>query len=179
MAEFFRESPLGQIIRLMTGNKVLKYPEEKDDFICPNHYHESGPRKGDLSGTSSASNSIPSEARMATDQDFEAKVNGLGTVPTQPDLPMAEKAQSNAALESNLSRVMSRPMMNKVSTRADLEEAYREATHRDEVEKGPSQPIVPVKTADGITLVDWYTTDDPENPQNWSRGKKLFVVLQI
>jgi DHA1 family multidrug resistance protein-like MFS transporter len=27
--------------------------------------------------------------------------------------------------------------------------------------------------------VDWYTTDDPENPQNWSRGKKGTVVLQI
>jgi DHA1 family multidrug resistance protein-like MFS transporter len=28
-------------------------------------------------------------------------------------------------------------------------------------------------------LVDWYTTDDPENPQNWSFGKKAVVLLQI
>ncbi|KAK9241737.1 hypothetical protein V1506DRAFT_174835 [Lipomyces tetrasporus] len=31
--------------------------------------------------------------------------------------------------------------------------------------------IVPVKTSDGILLVDWYTTDDPDNPQNWSPWK--------
>ncbi|KAK9235500.1 major facilitator superfamily domain-containing protein [Lipomyces kononenkoae] len=34
-------------------------------------------------------------------------------------------------------------------------------------------------TADGIVLVDWYTTDDPDNPQNWSPWKKHFVSLLI
>ena len=24
-----------------------------------------------------------------------------------------------------------------------------------------------------------YTTDDPDNPQNWSSWKKIFVALQI
>jgi DHA1 family multidrug resistance protein-like MFS transporter len=41
------------------------------------------------------------------------------------------------------------------------------------------QPIVPEKTADGITLVDWYDTNDQENPQNWSTVKKGVVVSQI
>jgi DHA1 family multidrug resistance protein-like MFS transporter len=27
--------------------------------------------------------------------------------------------------------------------------------------------------------VDWYTTDDPANPMNWSTGKKAFVAGQI
>jgi hypothetical protein len=34
MADIFRDSPLGQIIRLVTRNKVLQYPEEKDSFTC-------------------------------------------------------------------------------------------------------------------------------------------------
>jgi DHA1 family multidrug resistance protein-like MFS transporter len=38
-------------------------------------------------------------------------------------------------------------------------------------------PITPAKTADGITLVDWYTTDGPANPQNWSRAKKAWVTF--
>jgi MFS transporter, DHA1 family, multidrug resistance protein len=38
-------------------------------------------------------------------------------------------------------------------------------------------PIVPQKTTDGIVLVDWYTTDDAANPQNWSGSKKGFVVF--
>jgi DHA1 family multidrug resistance protein-like MFS transporter len=40
-----------------------------------------------------------------------------------------------------------------------------------------SIPIVPMKTSDGITLVDWYTTDDPANPQNWSSFKRSWIVF--
>lgn len=44
------------------------------------------------------------------------------------------------------------------------------------LERTKTTPIVPAKTSDGILLVDWYTTDDPANPQNWSRGKRAFIV---
>ena len=47
------------------------------------------------------------------------------------------------------------------------------------VERTKSRAILPQQTANGIILVDWYSTDDPENPQNWSSGKKAFVMLQI
>jgi len=47
------------------------------------------------------------------------------------------------------------------------------------LERTQTKPIVPVKTADGNVLVEWYTTDDPANPQNWSNGKRLFVSLVI
>lgn len=40
-------------------------------------------------------------------------------------------------------------------------------------------PITPQKTSDGIILVDWYTTDDPANPLNWSSGKRAFIVFLI
>ena len=45
--------------------------------------------------------------------------------------------------------------------------------------KEDPQPIVPSKSEDGTILVDWYTTDDPDNPRNWTGLKKAFVVLQI
>jgi DHA1 family multidrug resistance protein-like MFS transporter len=45
------------------------------------------------------------------------------------------------------------------------------------IQRTQTIPIVPAKTADGIVLVDWYTTDDPANPQNWSRGKKAWVTF--
>ncbi|KAK9366752.1 major facilitator superfamily domain-containing protein, partial [Lipomyces kononenkoae] len=47
------------------------------------------------------------------------------------------------------------------------------------MERTKSMVIIPTKTADGIVLVDWYTTDDPDNPQNWSPWKKHFVSLLI
>ncbi|KAK3045701.1 hypothetical protein LTS18_013622, partial [Coniosporium uncinatum] len=45
--------------------------------------------------------------------------------------------------------------------------------------RGPSRPIAPEQLDDGTILVDWYTTDDPANPQNWSFGKRMFVSTQI
>jgi DHA1 family multidrug resistance protein-like MFS transporter len=69
--------------------------------------------------------------------------------------------------------------MSKMNTRADLEQAYTNATHQESMKHKQSRPIMPEKTADGIILVDWYETNDPENPQNWSSKKKGLVVLQI
>ncbi|KAJ6082802.1 major facilitator superfamily domain-containing protein [Penicillium canescens] len=48
-----------------------------------------------------------------------------------------------------------------------------------ELEKYQSKPIKPTTTRDGSILVDWYATDDPENPQNWSELKKAFIAFEI
>ncbi|KAL5339394.1 major facilitator superfamily domain-containing protein [Aspergillus crustosus] len=45
-----------------------------------------------------------------------------------------------------------------------------------DLEKRTSRPIKPTTTSDGHILVDWYTSDDPENPQNWSTSKKNFIT---
>ncbi|CZR63831.1 related to FLR1-Putative H+ antiporter regulated by yAP-1 and involved in multidrug resistance [Phialocephala subalpina] len=58
----------------------------------------------------------------------------------------------------------------------DLEQAQ---SHHHSPERTTSRPIMPMKSSDGTILVDWYMTDDPENPQNWSPGKKFLVAFQI
>jgi len=47
------------------------------------------------------------------------------------------------------------------------------------LERLQSRPIVPARTTTGTILVDWYSIDDPANPQNWSGRKKAFIALQI
>lgn len=42
-----------------------------------------------------------------------------------------------------------------------------------------TSPIDPIITSDGITLVDWYSTDDQDNPLNWSLAKRIFISAQI
>ena len=39
--------------------------------------------------------------------------------------------------------------------------------------------LAPTRTRDGNILVDWYSTDDQANPQNWSRVKKSTALLQL
>lgn len=31
----------------------------------------------------------------------------------------------------------------------------------------------------GITVVSWYSRDDPENPQNWSTGRKTYIATVL
>jgi DHA1 family multidrug resistance protein-like MFS transporter len=91
----------------------------------------------------------------------------LARVPTvEVDGPHAEPIHSHASHGIKA---------HKTITQRDLEALESAALE----EKGPSRPIIPTKTADGNILVDWYTTDDIDNPQNWRLGKKIFVTLQI
>jgi DHA1 family multidrug resistance protein-like MFS transporter len=71
--------------------------------------------------------------------------------------------------------------LSRASTQASIQftEARLEADEQHEIEKIKSIPIAPKKTKDGSILVDWYYTDDLENPHNWSNGKRAFVTILI
>ncbi|KAJ5285691.1 hypothetical protein N7524_000997 [Penicillium chrysogenum] len=81
---------------------------------------------------------------------------------------------------SNRSPEDSEPL-SRASTQASIEftEARLEADEQHEIEKIKSIPIAPKKTKDGSILVDWYYTDDLENPHNWSNGKRAFITILI
>ncbi|CZR50664.1 related to FLR1-Putative H+ antiporter regulated by yAP-1 and involved in multidrug resistance [Phialocephala subalpina] len=42
-----------------------------------------------------------------------------------------------------------------------------------------SRPVHPVMTSDGVILIDWYTTDDPDHPMNYSTSKKIYVSFLL
>jgi DHA1 family multidrug resistance protein-like MFS transporter len=79
---------------------------------------------------------------------------------------------------STLNRVNTKTALSQSHTQAELEAAYS-AAYQASLAKEPTQPIIPQRTSDGTILVDWYTTDDPENPQNWSQGKKAAAAFLI
>ena len=68
-----------------------------------------------------------------------------------------------------MSRTSTRPYTRE---RFDVEQAL-------EAEKTKSIAMAPTKTADGTILVDWYSNDDKENPQNWSKARKWVVIILI
>lgn len=37
--------------------------------------------------------------------------------------------------------------------------------------------MAPQRTEDGYILVDWYTNNDPENPQNWPKYARVSVTV--
>lgn len=171
MSDLLRDAPIGQIIRWATKNRLLKYPEEKEDFQCPNSY--AGEKAFESVSVSPETQSSPAAAE-ADRVDPLAHPHALTTVATAVD---GEATAGDA--EQRLSKIVSRADLERAETRADLEQAYSNAIRQETLKTQPSRAIVPERTADGVILVDWYTTDDQENPQNWSKGKKGLVIFQI
>ncbi|KAJ6118407.1 multidrug transporter [Penicillium samsonianum] len=173
MRDILREAPLGQLIRLVTRNTVLLYPEEFPDFKFPATYN--------------AVLNLPEKERepVAT------------TKPTNEQTPPSNPASSESTFappetlereEENIEQQHLRDHdlegLHLSRTRSRLETVpYSEERLEIEatlaLERTQTRPIAPQRTADGNVLVDWYTTDDPANPQNWSNAKRFIVSLII
>lgn len=171
MAHIFRDTTIGVLIRWVSKRTVLTYPEEQADFRCPMSYNPP------MTSSSTATDVIEHEVEPASEEPVE---NDSGEAIHRSGTPSTEELNSSDDDEiepGELSKIMSRPQMSHVETRATLAQAYSDALHQDKTRE--MQAIIQPKTKNGIILVDWYNTNDQENPQNWSSGRKTLVVLQI
>ncbi|MCJ1227704.1 hypothetical protein MMC12_004360 [Toensbergia leucococca] len=162
MADLIREAPIGQVIRFITKNKYLKYPEECEDFELPETYHavlagKASPRSGSETDTAAPSLHPPAPLDLEK-RDTEKELNPYDNVDMEA-----------ARLTRTKSRAATTPY---TEDRLEVETELA-------LERTKTKPIMPTKTSDGTILVDWYTTDDPANPQNWSNAKRGFVSFII
>lgn len=154
MAQIIRDAPVGQLIRFITRNKFLQYPEEKPDFQLPQEWLDV------LNSEKTNAQPAPasSSASTATNTDGETK------------LPRDDIEQDPA------------PAVARTRTREDTTPYTQDRLEADEIheiQKTRSVPIAPRRTKDGAVLVDWYFSDDAENPQNWSNAKRGLITLII
>jgi|HubBroStandDraft_4_1064222.scaffolds.fasta_scaffold815008_1 DHA1 family multidrug resistance protein-like MFS transporter len=149
MADLIRESPIGQVIRFVTGNKYLRYPEEIAGFQIPWEGVANASAEGKLADLSDGSNHEREEkdGERAAEKDLEAE--GLARRSTTRDT-----LETSLRATSTISRTKSREQTLPYSAERFQTELQEEA------ERQQSAIIVPQKTSDGITLVDWYTTDE-------------------
>ncbi|CEI68860.1 Caffeine resistance protein 5 [Fusarium venenatum] len=174
MSDIIRDAPLGQLIRFVTRNKYLQYPEEKPDFKLPEAWdtvinnpnaiideNSTTNNNGPLTGTALASSA---SSTVAATEDPKAKGE------TDKETEDVERADS---VPVRLHRSRS-PQETQAYTIDRLE-----ADEEHDVEKVKSIPVVPKRTKDGHILVDWYYSDDNENPHNWTNNRRLGVALII
>jgi len=149
MADLIRESPIGQVIRFVTRNKYLRYPEEIAGFQIPWHGVANASAEGKLADLSDGSNHERDEkdGERGAEKDLEAE--GLARRSTTRDT-----LETSLRATSTISRTKSREQTLPYSAERFQTELQEEA------ERQQSAIIVPQKTSDGITLVDWYTTDE-------------------
>jgi len=157
--DILRDSALGQSIRFLTAKRLFPYPEEKRDFQLPSCYKSST----SASSTYDIGSSPAGASTTNPDQSFVSLAGG-------------EKLDDIEDKDVDLERV---------ATKLD-EITHPESAHLDVEKQGGhaleptvSKVVAPAKLDDGTVLVDWYTNDDDQNPQNWSSGKKALVVALI
>jgi DHA1 family multidrug resistance protein-like MFS transporter len=162
MSDLLREAALGQVIRLFTKNKSLRYPEEEPNFKIPWEEAALSEKEKELEADSDGHNP------RAANNDPE-----LANVSRTISLAMIPTAASSGRLQAVASRMISREQTLPYSV-----ERFQIEREEDEL-RATSTIIQPKKTADGVILVDWYRTDDPANPQNWGSWKKAYVGFLI
>lgn len=182
--DLIREAPFGQLVRYATGNRLFQYPEEKPGFQLPQSYSDASTLEKKASHKQHHKASSRAQSPSQLDQpppDLDERVDSDQTEPVD-DLP-ADKEKgdsgSDASSHLDLDRIQtSASHLTRQETLPYTAERLR-SDQAMELEKTKSRPIAPTTTSDGTLLVDWYTTDDPDNPQNWSQTKKFWVAFLI
>ncbi|CAH0021898.1 unnamed protein product [Clonostachys rhizophaga] len=157
MSDLIRDASIGQVIRFLSRGRYLKYPEEKEGFKLPDAWIQM------VHDLESPSAKIAPDATTASESGSTV-LNGEGK---QPRRSTADDEKPSPP------------------PRDSMEDIQIEQAHNDEennnmaIQRTKSIPIVPRRTKDGAILVDWYYTDDPENPHNWTIKKRLVTTLII
>lgn len=150
MADLIREAPFGQLLRLISGNRILKYPEEVQGFKLPIQYTMPAEPADKTPGLASRQYSNGSAGPNILTQEDKETLDGVSMTRTKSRQYTTPFSADRVAVEQDL-----------------------------ELQRTQTIPIIPQRTSEGIILVDWYTTDDPANPHNWSSGKRSFITFLI
>lgn len=173
MGHTLRDTSFGTFVRLATGKRLLKFPEEEEGFKLPETWvqvlEQSSTHSRSVVEKPQTRNETPSSASSTPSSSIDAE-DARGE--------QAEEAEPNPyEAGQNLELARSRSRNRELTTNWTPERLEVDEEH--EIEKTKSIPIVPEKTQDGAILVDWYYTDDPENPQNWSNTRRAFILVVI
>jgi len=171
MSDLIREAPLGQLLRWVTNNRLFPYPEELPSFQLPEAYNTLLNSEKGQSGISLETRSLDRATSRKSETSAHAPISKEEGSGSDDPEAVADIDPYSETLE--LQRTASRQ-----DTRQFTQERL-DVDIEDAIERVVSKPIFPAKTSDGLVLVDWYTTDDPDNPQNWSFGKKAWVGILI
>lgn len=192
--DLVRDAPAEQLIRLLTGNRILQYPEEKSDFKLPDVWLQLmndseilvDERTGDQKDTSAGTLARPihndngKSKQLVPDVDAGEKSGRRVKEKDTEDDGQSDSARStnaSAEIADNVQHLQEHSRQKRSNADGIVPtELQMEANGVAGLQKTASIPVVPKKTKTGVILVDWYYTDDQENPHSWSKAKRGVVT---
>lgn len=186
-AEAIRDAPLGQLIRLVTRNRYFQYPEEKPDFKLPDCWvdlmNDRVPAETEKNNESNDTNDANSEAAVSSASSTVADPDAKPEVLEKEDGSSPSRSRSRSGRAQDEEQQDDNPYIGRARSRSHgSNDLYTQRTREEDqhrLDKVKSIPVVPKRTRDGAILVDWYYSDDCENPHNWSNGKRLSFTTII
>lgn len=173
MKELIREAAFGQIIRFVSRNRLLKYPEEEEGFQIP---FERMAHEAKLAQINEDADSEKQEDITPATEEYE-NIEHVLTQEDKGDDFDIEKTGTQGS-QAGLDKIQSVKSLSRTQTIPFTRERF-ELDQQLAAQRTLSLPIQPVITSTGQILVTWYTTDDQDNPQNWSQKKKSWVSFLI
>lgn len=170
LTEAIRDSFAGLVFRQLLPDTLL-YPEEKTTFEYRTYYEHLDKRRG----TSSASLFVESLEPSEIHESEQA---------TPTAQPCQHGDRSNAHSANHHIVLHQSRVLIEIERRGEHPLPRDSQDHEqqsDILDHSPDRLLYgePSVLDDGTIVCDWYSDDDPENPQNWTRVKKLWVVANI
>jgi len=161
MKELIRDSIFGQAVRVITGKRVFKYPEEVDSEHWKKFINEE--KSGYAAHHGIKDGAIQPHGDESEDEE---KIEGIGGIRTRDARAERERdGEGRGERPHGNSAVSSSSDMTAVGERQDGAQYNSASGVKVDPEKGRD-----------LHIVDWYGPDDAENPQNWSTSMSLDEV---
>ncbi|GAA5936679.1 MFS transporter [Sporobolomyces koalae] len=200
MLDIIRDAPLGQFVNLVSRGRLLPYPDQRPSYVIPERLLpavQTEPLNGASDPTLVASTRTPKSsprASVLSGYPPESASYHSRTVTPQPAVDLERRKTESLPLRplqggQDLERGSSaqepqRPLSvagsdsgSSVNTETRKKREHEHWTKR--MMRDPKMVKQEGLEDDYEFLVRWEGPNDPENPQNFSRAKKLFVSFQI
>ncbi|OTA99783.1 hypothetical protein M426DRAFT_268781 [Hypoxylon sp. CI-4A] len=169
MRDAIRESSIGQIARIIFGRRdLLPYPEELSTFQLPPALQTPVPSALLDRKLDDELRKQEEEGGVFTCAEHSAFSSATATPSDEKDLEAAvsQSWDDDPQLSTSAATAIATP------TAVDeiLQHAGVAATHISPASNGNGEPV---------TIVDWYSKTDAENPRNWPFAKKVWITTQM
>jgi DHA1 family multidrug resistance protein-like MFS transporter len=153
MKDTIRDSPFGQLIRLLTRNKLLQYPDKTRGFQYPEGYE--------------------ANSNQCKEDDTQEESYPTSMSASNADVLNEEKKAGAAIPEAEEEDTTPCDLISNIRLKRHI------STHIP-TERITNGPIVPKRTSDGTILVNWYTTGITIAPHRLPlQASKLFTELEF
>ncbi|KAH9831156.1 MFS general substrate transporter [Rhodofomes roseus] len=170
--DLVRESTLGQIVYYVSGRRLFRYAEEKDDYQIPERYARASAtaplNEKSAARPSSSSTRPPSDSGTAVSDQAGGMLRRRNS---------GQSRTSDQSQPSDRSTLVNQDAAGQSGLRPKKQGDPEEGMLPPEVQQNQAAEVREEKV--NANLVDWYGPNDPECPMNWSFAKRCFVTFDI